>query len=288
MKEVVFNADDFGLSAGANRGIMRAWRQGMLTSTSLMVGGGAFEEAAAFARANPRLQVGLHLTLVQGSAVLVRQGIPALTDAGGEFGDDAVLAGMRYFFLKGLRKKLRQEIEAQLAKCRDAGVELSHVDGHLNIHMHPVVFDLLCELMPHYGIKSFRLTREDLPGNLALDRKRVVGKCADAFIFAQLAKRCRPRLDRLGINYAGEVKGLLNTGRMTEDYLLRALEGVGEGLTEIYFHPGCQPCSTLKRRMPDYQHEAELSALTSPRVREKLARLGIRLRNYRGEEKTYV
>lgn len=288
MEEVVFNADDFGLSAGANRGIIKAWQEGMLTSTSLMVGGDAFEEAVAFARANPALQVGLHLTLVQGSAILPQQGLPALTDAGGEFTDDAVLAGMRYFFLKGLRKKLRQEIDAQLAKCRDAGVELSHVDGHLNIHMHPVVFDILCELMPLYGIKSFRLTREDLPANLALDKKRVLGKCADAFIFAQLANRCRPRLERLGIRYAGEVKGLLNSGHMTEDYLLRALDGVGDGLTEIYFHPGCHPCSTLKRRMPDYQHEAELAALTSPRVKEKLARLGIRLRNYRGEEKTYV
>ena len=288
MKEVILNADDFGLSEGANRGIMRGWQEGMLTGTSLMVGGGAFDEAVAFARANPGLQVGLHLTLVQGSAVLVQQGLPSLTDAGGEFSDDPVQAGMRYFFLKGLRKKLRQEIDAQLARCRDAGVELSHVDGHLNIHMHPVVFDILCELMPLYDIRSFRLTREDLPANLALDKKRVVGKCADAFIFAQLANRCRPRLDRLGIRYAGEVKGLLNSGRMTEEYLLRALEGVGEGLTEIYFHPGCHPCSTLTRRMPGYQHEAELAALTSLKVREKLARLGIKLRNYRGEEKTYV
>lgn len=287
MKEVILNADDFGLSTGANRGIMKAWQEGMLTSTSLMAGGDAFEEAAAFARANPALQVGLHLTLVQGSAVLTQQGLPALT-AGGEFTDDPVLAGMRYFFLKGLRKKLRQEIDAQLAKCRDAGVELTHVDGHLNIHMHPVVFDILCELFPRYGIKSFRLTRENLPANLALDKRRVLGKCADAFIFARLADRCRPRLDRLGIRYAAEVKGLLNSGHMTEAYLLSALDGVGEGVTEIYFHPGCHPCSTLKRRMPDYQHEAELAALTSPLVREKMARLGVRLRNYRGEEKTYV
>lgn len=288
MKEIILNADDFGLSEGANRGIMRAWQEGLLTSTSLMVGGDAFEEAVAFARRNPALQVGLHLTLVQGSAVLRQKGMPSLTDAGGEFGDDAVLAGMRYFFLKGLRKKLRQEIDAQLARCRDAGVELTHVDGHLNIHMHPVVFDILCELMPLYGIKSFRLTRENLPANLALDRNRVVGKCADAFIFSRLANRCQPRLDRLGIRYAAEVKGLLNSGGMTEAYLLRALDAVGDGLTEIYFHPGCHPCPTLKRRMPDYQHEAELAALTSPRVRDKFAALGLKLRNYRGEEKTYV
>jgi chitin disaccharide deacetylase len=288
MKQLILNADDFGLSSGANLGIIRAWQQGLLTSTSLMVGGGAFDEAVALAKENPGLQVGLHLTLVQGRAVLGRQGLPALVDANGDFGNDPVLAGMRYFFLKPLKKRLHAEIEAQIVRCLDAGIKLSHVDGHLNIHMHPVVFDILCELMPKYGIKSFRLSRENLGANLSVDRRRLVGKCADAFIFASLAKRCRTRLDRLGISYAGEVKGLLNSGRMTEDYLLRALDSVGEGVTEIYFHPGCRPCAELDRWMPDYLHDEELAALTSSKVATKLASLGVELRNYRGEVKSYV
>jgi hopanoid biosynthesis associated protein HpnK len=288
MKELIINADDFGLSSGANRGIVKAWQQGILTSASLMVGGSAFKEAVTLAHENPALQVGLHLTLVQGRAVLKQQGLPALVDADGDFGNDPVLAGMRYFFLKPLRKKLYREIEAQIATCLDAGIELSHLDGHLNIHMHPVVFDILCELMPKHGIRTFRLSRECLSANLALDRRRVLGKCAEAFIFATLAKRCKSRLDRLGIRYATEVKGLLNSGRMTEAYLLQALDGVGEGLTEIYFHPGCRPCAELDRWMPQYRHDEELAALTSAQVAEKLARLGIRLRNYRGEVKAHV
>ena len=288
MKELIINADDFGLSPGANRGIIKAWQQGILTSTSLMPGGAAFEEAVALAGENPGLQVGLHLTLVQGRGVLPPKGFPALVDGNGDFGNDPVLAGMRYFFLKPLRKKLYGEIEAQIVKCREAGIRLSHLDGHLNIHMHPVVFDILTELMPKYGIESFRLSRENLAGDLAIGRQRLVGKCADAFIFASLARRCKPRLDRLGIRYACEVKGLLNSGRMTEAYLLRALEGVGDGVTEIYFHPGCRPCPELERWMPDYLHDEELAALTSAQVTEKLAQLGIGLRNYRGEVKRYV
>jgi chitin disaccharide deacetylase len=288
MKELIINADDFGLSSGANRGIIKAWQEGILTSASLMVGGQAFEEAVDLAHENPDLQVGLHLTLVQGRAVVTKQGLPALADANGDFGNDPVLAGMRYYFIKPLKKQLRAEIEAQIRRCVDAGIRLSHVDGHLNIHMHPVVFDILCELMPKYGIESFRLSRENLSANLAADRERVVGKCADAFIFASLAKRCRSRLDRLGISYAGEVKGLLNSGRMTEDYLLKALDSVGDGLTEIYFHPGCRPCAELDRWMPTYRHDDELAALTSRQVIGKLDSLGIRLRNYRGEVKRYA
>ena len=195
---------------------------------------------------------------------------------------------MRYYFLKPLRKKLYREIEAQIAACLDAGIELSHLDGHLNIHMHPVVFDILCELMPKYGISTFRLSRENLGANLAADRQRLIGKCADAFIFASLARRCRSRLDALGIRYASEVKGLLNSGRMTEEYLLKALDSVGEGVTEIYFHPGCRPCAELDRWMPEYRHDEELAALTSEQVGEKMARMGVVLRNYRGEVKSYV
>lgn len=285
MKELIVNADDFGLSKGANKAIIKAWREGILTSASLMVGGGAFTEAVSLAMENPGLQVGLHLTLVQGRAILHDDDFPSLTDRHGNFTNDPVHAGMRYFFVKALRKSLHREIEAQILKFRESGLPLSHVDGHLNIHMHPTVFDILLELMPRHGITTFRLSRERLGVDLALAPRRRLGKMADAFIFARLAARCLPELDRRGIGYSLEVKGLLNSGRMTEDYLLNALDILQEGLTEIYFHPGCHPDDELRHWMPDYCHEAELSALTSPRVKEKTARLGIRLRNYRGEGK---
>ncbi|MBJ6725921.1 hopanoid biosynthesis-associated protein HpnK [Geomesophilobacter sediminis] len=288
MKQLIINADDFGLSSGANRGIIRAWQEGILTSASLMPGGEAFDEAVALAKENPGLQVGLHLTLVQGRGVLPREGIPHLVDESGNFDNDPVHCGMRYFFLKPLRKRLAREIEAQIVKVRETGLPISHVDGHLNIHMHPVVFDILSRLMPRYGISSFRLSCEDLKANLSVDRQRVVGKVAESFIFGRLADACRGRLDTLGITYSDEVKGLYNSGRMTEDYLLATLDTVRDGMTEIYFHPGCRPCATLDRWMPEYRHDDELAALTSPKVREKMARLGIRLRNYRGEEKKYA
>lgn len=285
MKELIVNADDFGLSSGANRAIIRAWQEGVLTSTSLMVGGKAFDEAVALARENPGLQVGLHLTLVQGRAVASHRGFPSLVDQCGDFTNDPVHAGMRYFFIKSLRKQLVTEIEAQIETFRATGLPLSHLDGHLNIHMHPTVFDILCDLMPKHGITSFRLSRERLAVDLSLSRRRYLGKCADAFIFARLAARCQPVLQRLGMTTSVEVKGLLNSGQMTEAYLLKALDLVQEGVTEIYFHPGCHPDEELTRWMPDYRHEEELVALTSPRVKEKLRSAGIALRNYRGETK---
>ena len=288
MKELIINADDFGLSSGANRAIIKAWQGGILTSTSLMVAGSAFEEAVALARANPGLQLGLHLTLVQGRGIMKHPGFPSLVDSSGDFTNDPVMAGMRYFFLKPLRKQLYREIEGQILRFLDTGIPLSHLDGHLNIHMHPVVFDILLELMPKYGITSFRLSRERFFNDISIDRRRLVGKAVDAFIFASLARRCEPELAKRRISYSGEVKGLLNSGSMTEGYLLKALDTLDEGLTEIYFHPGCYPCDELKKWMPDYLHEGELAALTSLAVKEKLKTMGIALRNYRGERKSYA
>lgn len=285
MKQLIVNADDFGLSSGANRAIIRAWQEGILTSTSLMMGGQACDEAVALAKEHPGLQVGLHLTLVQGRAVVDHPHFPALTDKQGNLPHDPVLAGMRMFFIRSLRRQLKAEIEGQIQAFLATGLPLSHIDGHLNIHMHPTVFSILCQLMPQYGIKTFRLSRERLGVDLRLAPQRRLGKAADAFIFGKLAKRCQPELNRVGIGYAAEVKGLLNSGQMTEEYLLKALDVLQEGQTEIYFHPGCHPDAELRKWMPDYRHEEELSALISPRVREKLQRLGIQLRNYRGEIK---
>jgi hopanoid biosynthesis associated protein HpnK len=285
MKELIINADDFGLSHGANKAIITAWREGILTSASLMVSGSAFEEAVVLARENPGLQVGLHLTLVQGRGTLRHDGFPSVTDCEGNFSNDPVHAGMRYFFVKSLKRQLYREIEGQIAKFEETGLPLSHVDGHLNIHMHPVVFDILLGLMPRHGITSFRLSRERLGVEIRLSPRRRFGKGSDAFIFSRLAARCRPELDRRGIGYAVEVKGLLNSGHMTEDYLLKMLDILQDGTTEIYFHPGCHPDDELRKWMPDYRHEEELAALTSPRVKEKLQVLGIRLRNYRGDVK---
>ncbi|RII27438.1 MAG: hydrolase [Geobacter sp.] len=284
-RQLIITSDDFGLSSGVNRAVEQAWRDGILTNASLMPGGNAFDEAVEIARRNPGLQVGVHLTLVHGRAVLPPKQIPGLVDEAGNFSNNPVTSGMRYFFDKGVRMQLQQEIEAQIVKVRESGMAISHLDGHLNIHQHPTVFAILTDLMSKYGIASFRLSQERLSHNVRFDRNRLVGKTAERIIFGALSDHCRPQLDRLGIRYAAEVKGVLNSGSMTEAYVLSILDGLGEGLTEMYFHPGCLPDAEITRRMPDYRHEAELAALLSPTVRQKLKELRITVQNYRGDVK---
>ncbi len=287
-RKLIVNADDFGLSSGVNRAVEIAWQQGILTQTSLMAGGDAFEEAVDIARRNPNLQVGLHLTLVQGKPVLPPEQIPGLVGINGFFPDNPVSMGMKLFFDPTIRSQLRKEVEAQILKVKNAGISLSHIDGHLNIQMHPTVFALLSELMPLHGISSFRITRERLWENLRIDRSRMVGKTLERIIFGALAGHAMPTLKYYGISTAEEVKGVLNSGRMTEDYLLEILGRLQTGASEVYFHPGYLPDAEISRRMPDYHHEDELTALLSPRVRERLQQLKIMLTNYRGDIKANV
>jgi hopanoid biosynthesis associated protein HpnK len=288
LKQLIITADDFGLSAGVNAAVEKGWRDGLLTCASIMPGGAAFKEALKIAGRNPGLQVGLHLTLLQGKSVLPHVQIPDLVNEAGNFSDNPLATGMRYFFDKGIYKQIKQEIEAQIQRVLDAGIQLSHIDGHLNIHLHPTVFAFLTDLMPRYGITSFRLSRERLFHNLRFDQQRQLGKSLERIIFGALANHARPHLKQLGIRYAAEVKGVLNSGRMTEEYLLQILDGLNDGLTELYFHPGILPDAEITRRMPDYRHEEELAAILSPRIRLRLAELNIGLENYRGDTKEYA
>lgn len=285
MQQLIMNADDFGLCSGANRAIIQAWEQGILTSASLMMGGEACEEAVTLAHEHPGLQVGLHLTLLQGRSVADHRGFPSITDRDGYFNNDPLLTGIRFFFIQPLKRQIEKEIIAQLEAFLATGLPLTHVDGHLNIHMHPTVFDILIKVMPTYGITSFRLTKERLAAELTISPENRIQKTADAFIFSTLAKRCEPLLHHHGIRCAGEVKGLLNSGAMTEEYLLKALDHLSEGLTEIYCHPGCHPDKELSLWRPGYRDQEELQALLSPKVKEKIAAQGIELVNYRGEVK---
>src|SRR5512146_2453166 len=98
LRRLIVNADDFGGSADINQAIIRAHREGILTSASLMVNEPAVDEAVALARENPRLGVGLHLTFLFGRSALPPKEIPGLVNARGEFGRNPPSAGFRFFF----------------------------------------------------------------------------------------------------------------------------------------------------------------------------------------------
>ena len=207
-RRLVVNADDFGRSHSINEAVIRAHREGILTSASLMVNEPAFDEAVALAKENPKLGVGLHLTLLCGHSALPAEKIPGLVNAQQEFGNDPVGAGFRYFARRHLREQLRAEIHAQFAKFRATGLPLDHVNGHLHLHLHPTVFRLLVEDAAQLGFQRMRLTREPFWMDVPLARGRRLYRFAHAAVYFLLAWWARGAFRRLGLRHTQRVPSL--------------------------------------------------------------------------------
>jgi hopanoid biosynthesis associated protein HpnK len=278
---LIVNGDDFGLSPQVNAGIIHAHRHGVLTNTSLMVSGPAWQDAVARAKETPSLSVGLHLTLVQGRATLPPHITSALTDFGGNFPDNPTRAGLRYFFLPRARDQVRDECRAQIERFLATGLPLGHVDGHLNIHMHPAVLDILIPLLQEYRIPAMRVTHEPLALSLALDPRSGLRKRWESMLFTRLALRAKKKLLAAGVVFPSALFGLHQSGEITESYLLRLIPRLLPGVTELYCHPAFLPCPEVQRWTPAYRRDLELDALTRRSVRNSLEERGVKLMSYR-------
>ena len=278
---LIINGDDFGLSSGHNQAIIDAHEQGVLTSTSLMVTAPAFDEAVTLAKAHPNLAVGLHLVLGCGKAVLPPSEIPHLVDAQGNFSDQNNLAGIRYNLSPQARRELPLEIRAQLEKFRATGLQLSHVDGHNHMHFNPAVLHALAELAEEFNINVIRLPYEELRITLKLDSNGFVEKLIWSMIIAGLRRYGERVLKFKKIDFADRVYGWLETGQMTEPYLVGLIPQIRANLVEIYSHPAIALPGEPK---PYGLAEAEFEALLSAQVREAIAKSGFELTNYNNPE----
>jgi hopanoid biosynthesis associated protein HpnK len=267
-RRLIVNADDFGRSSSINQAVIRAHREGILTTASLMVNEPACAEAVGMARDNPRLGVGLHLTLICGHAALPADKIPDLVNPGGEFTNNPARAGFRYFFQRSLREQLRAEIHAQFQKFRATGLTLDHVNGHLHLHLHPTVFSILMQDASQLGIERLRLTFDPLWLNLRLASGHLAYRLLHVLIFHPLSARSRPVLHRRGFRHTQAVFGLLQNARVDEAYVLNLLPRLPPGDSELYSHPSLD------------EFKNEFDALISPRVRGQAQALGLGLIRY--------
>jgi hopanoid biosynthesis associated protein HpnK len=268
-RRLIVNADDFGRSRSINEAVIRAHREGILTTASLMVNEPSCAEAVELAGQNPRLGVGLHLTLLMGQSALPQREIPGLVNVAGEFLNDPVKVGFKYFFQGGLREQLRKEIHAQFARFRATGLVLDHINGHLHLHLHPTVFGILMDDAEVLGIERMRLTRDPFWIDFAMSRGQRLYRGSHALIYSILSRAARARLQKKNIRYTRRVFGLLQNARVDETYILKLLPKLLRGDSELYSHPS----------LDEFKHEFD--ALISAKVKDQVKDLGIELIRYR-------
>ena len=190
MKQLIVNADDFGLHENINIGIIAGHVNGCITSTSLMAGGGAFEHAVYLAKASPQLGIGVHLTLVGCRPVSKPQEVPTLVDSNGLLPEKYPLFLRQFILGKVSLKDIHREFRAQVKKVLEAGLPITHLDSHQHMHVVPGIIDIAIEVANEFDIKAMRIPDESLLfiGGAKATGGRLVGRTGLS-VLASLARR---------------------------------------------------------------------------------------------------
>jgi len=289
MKLLIVNADDFGWTEGVNRGIVDAHRDGIVTSTSLLANGAAFANAVQLARENPALGVGVHLNLSDGPPILRRWEVSSFADKRGQFWARPGNLFMRRWAGKLRLGEVEREWAAQIERVRNAGIAITHLDGHKHVHMIPGLFSIALRLAQRYSIPAVRISVErGVPRDaLASDGAGTSPKRWLQYVLAgglALLTMDAPELARrAGIAFPDYFCGLTPTGFLTRDAVESLLRNLPEGSTELMCHPGYTDAA-LAQSATRLQSEraTELAALTAPEHAKLVAALHIRLINYAG------
>lgn len=273
---VIVNADDFGLSLGTSRGILRAHREGVVTSTTLMANMPDAPAALAMAAEAPGLGVGLHLNASQGRAL---SGAKALgLSADGVMNRTAAKVVGACAVSRAAFEAVVTEFEAQIRWALDHGLRPTHLDSHRHVHAWPPLFRRVVGLAKRYGIGGVRRVREAWPGNRRPapcgphDRKRRVLNLFDRVSLWLCGKRAATT----------GTWGIEHTGAIDADWFVGAAALLPEGVTELMVHPGepedLAPGLTRLRE----SRRVELSALCDPRVRAAFRERGAVFIHYGG------
>ena len=288
MKQLIVNADDFGLTAQVNRGILDAHREGIVSSATLMATGEAFESAVAIGRRSPWLGVGVHLNLTKGIPVSPPSKIPTLVDLRGRL---HLTPGRLW---KGIVTQqvnlfdVETELRAQITKVLRSGISPTHLDGHKHVHVLPGISDTVIRVAREFGLWSVRCPVESPPAAprllrisrspaISVIKQYLVGRAVSHF-----ARRFREKLGEAGLICPAHFYGLSQTGFLDTESIREILRRVPEGTTELMCHPGYLDADLVRagtRLLTE--REVELQGLTAPQVRKLVANLGIQLASYK-------
>jgi chitin disaccharide deacetylase len=271
MKRLIINADDFGLAPGVNRAIVELEKAGALTSATLMATAAYFSPAVHMAFEQPRLAVGCHIVLVDGTPCLAPSQVPTLLDprpgsvigaktgaqlrpSAGNFLADVVRGRVR-------EQEIEAEAMAQIQRIQSSGLTVSHIDSHKHVHALPRVLAPLlraarscsvrCVRNPFEPAWSLRATH---PAS-GLRRMQVHVMRTQHGAFLRL-------VEEHGMSTSEGSIGLLATGTLDDSVLRSLLQAMPSGTWELVCHPGYrdQVLDQVRTRLRT-ERETERSAL---------------------------
>lgn len=258
MRSLAVNADDFGFTPDVNQGIVEAHLDGILTSTTLMATGAAFEDAVRLAKENPSLDIGCHLVLV---------GQPPFPLTVGQLIQAVALKRIRIF----------EEFTTQVRRILDAGLRPTHLDTHKHTHLLPPVLDAVARIAEEFKIPWVRRPFDFplQPGGINW-KKRAANRA-----FTLVRAHSERVLRRHGCRFTDHFAGFQLTGNYNAATLAELIRSLPEGSTEFMCHPGrCGAELRAAHTRLKESREEELAALKAPEVRTALREGGVRLAGF--------
>lgn len=285
VRRLIINADDFGLTQGVNRGIIETHCRGIVTSSTLMANGAAFEDAIRRAQSAPRLSLGCHIVLVDGLPVLGREETATLRDKKAQ--GERFYEGLNRFALRAVTgridgNEIEAEATAQIRKLQATGVAVSHVDTHKHTHIFPPVLRPLLRAARACGVPAVRNPFGPVHFSTLAKHPRLWKQYGKVTVLRRLGGIFRRSVTSAGMLTPDGTLGIVSTGAMDGRLFASIVDRIPEGTWELVCHPGYDDAelARIRTRLRE-SREAELRILTSPGSREILARSGVQLISYR-------
>jgi chitin disaccharide deacetylase len=288
VRRLIINADDFGLTAGVNRGILEAHNGGVVTSSTLMANGQSFDDAVCLAQSAPRLHIGCHVVLIDGTPLLSRMQVQSLLDPAQVTGEGprfrTALSSFAGCAVLGrlAPEEIEAETAAQISRLQSAGIAVSHLDSHKHVHLFPSVLQPILRAAKARGVQGIRNPFEPFHARQLLGRPTLWRRWAKLGVLRGFAARFRETVRDAGMVTPDGTFAIGATGQLDEWLLRVIVERLPEGTWEFVCHPGYSDgdLSRIKTRLRQ-SRQRELRILTSPATRELLGKNRIALISYR-------
>jgi predicted glycoside hydrolase/deacetylase ChbG (UPF0249 family) len=285
MYELVINADDFGLTAGINDAIAECYRGGLVRSATLMATAAGFEHAVQIAHANPDLDVGCHLVLVDGTPLSAREQISSLIHRGTNSFPNQLKDVVLREILGNLREEeIERECVAQIQRIQSYDVEVTHVDTHKHTHWLPSVFRGVMRAARTCGVQIIRNPFPAKPMTVAslVSCPQSMKRFLKETLLASFEREFKCQVDQLGMLTTAGVLGVFEKPFTSVEDIATYFSGLPFGLVEMVCHPGHldSALAGIDTRLKTTR-ELQLNTLTSNAFRLFVEEHEIQLRSFK-------